>query len=363
MRRAYFGSVRVSGAPEPARVRPRIVLASHRNGALDGAVVQAAFPWAQFLVSMQLMRGPLRLLVTGIPVIRQRDVERYRMDRSTVTDPVSASIDHIVAGGDLVIFPEGTSEWGHAPGTYHRGAAMIWCRLQQAGVEVDVIPLGLMYSAPERFCSLADMWRGSALELPGPGDDEDSEWERRVHEAMMRNLDAVSVHCPDPETFDRVQRRATERARAGESFAAAFLEEQDQARRRARDSGPEPEHEPARRGLGAGAHSWPRRIGLALHWLLAPVLLAAWSAGRAADARNTVSFFRVLGGTSGVLVWVPLLAAGLGGAAATGAGPAASTIVCAGLACAVLGGVILRARRWQPDTAPLTDRTADPPHR
>lgn len=353
MRRAYFGSVRVGGVPAPPRRRPRIVLASHRNGALDGAVVQAAFPCAQYLVSMQLMRGPLKLLATGIPVVRQRDVERYRMDRSAVTDPVSASADHVMAGGDLVIFPEGTSTWGSAPGPYHRGAAKIWCRLRREGIEVDVIPLGLMYSAPERFSSLAEIWLGAALDIPEPGDGELSDGEERVHQAMTRGLDAVSVRCADPATFDRVQQRATARARAGESFAEAFLEEQDRARRQAR-APRESECGTADPALAARPSPWPRRFGLALTWLFAPVLLAAWAAGRAADARNTVSFFRVLGGTAATLIWVPLLAIVLGGATALGAGPMTATVIGAGLACAALGRAILRARRWQPDTAPLS---------
>ncbi len=353
MRRAYFGSVRVGGAPAPARGRPRIILASHRNGALDGAVVQAAFPCAQYLVSMQLMRGPLKLLATGVPVVRQRDVERYRMDRSAVTDPVSASADHVIAGGDLVIFPEGTSTWGSAPGPYHRGAAKIWCRLRREGVDVDVIPLGLMYSAPERFLSLAEIWLGAPLDVPEPGDGVLSDGEERVHQAMMRGLDAVSVHCADPETFDRVQQRATARARSGESFAEAFLEEQDRAGQQAR-SWPEPGRGSAGSSLAARPSPWPRRFGLALNWLFSPVLLAAWAAGRAADARNTVSFFRVLGGTAATLIWVPVLAVGLGGATAAGAGPEAAIVVGAGLVCAALGRAILRARRWQPDTTALS---------
>lgn len=71
-----------------------------------------AFPWAQFLISYQL----LRLLFTGVPVARPKDVERYGMDPGEVRDPVQASANHLCAGGDLVIFPERTtSRWGPGP--------------------------------------------------------------------------------------------------------------------------------------------------------------------------------------------------------------------------------------------------------
>ena len=226
MRRASFVRVRTGGAVPGPRRRPRLIVSSHRNGAIDGALVQSAFPDAQYLVSMQLLRGPLRLLFTGIPVIRQRDVERYGMDRSSVNDPVSAGADHLSAGGDLVVFPEGTSEWQHTAGAYQRGAAKIYCRLQEAGVDVDVIPVGLFYLAPERFGTIAELWCGPAVDLPQGTDGPRIEREKRAHAILSEALDEVSVHCPDPQTFDLVQQRATDRARAGESFAAAFLDEQ-----------------------------------------------------------------------------------------------------------------------------------------
>lgn len=68
MRRASFVRVLIGGTVPGPRRRPRRIIAGHRNGAIDGALVQSAFPDAQYLVSMQLLRGPLRLLFTGIPV-------------------------------------------------------------------------------------------------------------------------------------------------------------------------------------------------------------------------------------------------------------------------------------------------------
>ena len=378
MRRASFVRVRTGGAVPGPRRRPRLIVSSHRNGAIDGALVQSAFPHAQYLVSMQLLRGPLRLLFTGIPVIRQRDVERYGMDRSSVNDPVSAGVDHLRAGGDLVIFPEGTSEWQHTAGAYQRGAAKIFCRLQEAGVDVDVVPVGLFYLAPERFGTIAELWCGPTVGLPQDADGPRIEREKHAHAILSEALDAVSVHCPDPQTFDIVQHRATERARAGESFAASFLDEQAAAVRgvavqgvagtATADGGPtagsvvSPEPVTASRPASAATAApspWPRRLGIALHWLFAPVLLAGWFAGKKADARNTVSFFRSLGGSAGVVIWLLIVAAAAVWAVLAGAGATAGAVAGAGLLSAAAGRLLLRARRWQPDTAPLDTAPLD----
>jgi hypothetical protein len=41
--------------------------------------------------------------------------------------------------------------------------------------------------------------------------------------------------------------------------------------------------------------------------LLAPVMLIGFLAGRKADARNTVTFFRMVGGFAAALPWLPVL--------------------------------------------------------
>ena len=356
LRRAYFGRVRVAGTQPGPRRRSRLIVASHRKGALDGAIVLAAFPHAQHLVSLQLLRGPLRVLFTGIPVIRAKDVERYGMDRSQITDPVTAGVTHLRDGGDLVVFPEGTSEWRHAPGTHQRGAAKIWCRLQEEGIDVDVIPVGLFYAAPERYGSTVQPWVGPVLELPRSTAGRRIEREKEAHRIMTAALDAVSVNCPDEATFDGVQARATVRARAGESFAAAFLDEQAAAVA-ADNTAAEAVVASAGSVPQAAPSPWPRRLGLVLHWPVWPVLGAAWAVGRRADARNTVSFFRVLGGAGATVVWAAVLVGAAVTGIATGHGPATAAVAGCGLGSVLLGRVLLRARRWQPDTAPLTSST------
>lgn len=343
VRTFYFGRVPVAGEPAPAG--PLLVLASHRNGAIDGFQVLAAHPRAQFLVSVQLLRNPLlRLLFTGIPVVRPKDVQRYGLDPAVVADPVEAGCAHLRAGGDLAVFPEGTSRWGHAPQPYRRGAARILCRLREEGLEPTVVPLGLHYSTPDAFRSRAEVVRGAPVSVPpreGPDGvvRDDRAWEDAVAAALGAALDAVSVDCPDEETFLHVQAAALARARSGESYAEAFLDEQTRATRAVPTPSPSPQVAPS-----PGRTSAVRVLGLALLWLLWPVLLAGHLAGTRADARNTVTFFRMAAGLAASVLWLLLLVL----AALLLPWTWVPWLLLAGAACAVLGWTLLGLPRWRP---------------
>lgn len=301
------------------RPRPRLIVSSHRNGAIDGHQVLAAFPQAQFLISIQLVRSWfLRLFIAGIPVVRPKDVERYNLDPASVASPVEAGCAHLRRGGDLGIFPEASSEWGHRPQPYKPGAARIACTLIDEGIDLEVIPVGLFYSTPDRFRSRAEVVCGTAVTIPARNGKDRSTWEAEVASAIGSGLDEVSVNCPDEQSFERIQAEALEDARssasAPASFASAFLHQQKvvcQGERpgqvaQGRDA-PPTRVDSAEVEVPARRFPVLRAIGFALMWLFAPVLAAGAFAGSRADGRNTVTFFRLLGGFAAVMVWVPVL--------------------------------------------------------
>jgi 1-acyl-sn-glycerol-3-phosphate acyltransferase len=303
LRTAYFGRIQVVARNPKAleKTGPRLIVSSHRNGALDGYVVLTAFPLAQFLVSIQLLRKwVLRLLFTGIPVVREKDRQRYGLDRTTVANPVDAGVAHLKAGGDLIVFPEGSSEWRPNPLPYQRGAAKMAAALLTAGVPVQVIPMGLHYPQPDRFRSPVDLVTGDPIVLPIRAPEEaDKVWEDRLHTAISDALRAVSVNCPDEATFQAAEAQAREAVLDGQpSYGEAFLEAQRGVR-----------------GLRDGPHqahrvrAWEKGLLTCSALVFAPIVLGAWLAGRKADARNTVSFFRVLGGLAGAVLWLPMIGA------------------------------------------------------
>jgi 1-acyl-sn-glycerol-3-phosphate acyltransferase len=304
LRGFYFGRIRIVGArrqPAPRR-GGRLIVSSHRNGAIDGYTVLRAFPGAQGLVSIQLLQHPLlRWMFDGIAVVRGKDRERHGVRRDAFAHPVDAGCAQLRAGGDLVVFPEGSSEWGWHPLPYQRGATRIACTLLAEGVSLELVPLGLHYQTPDRFRSRVEVLVGAPVELPARADDEsERDWELRLHQAIAAALDAVSVNCPDPAGFAAAEAWATARAAAGESYALAFIEAQQrlQALRSLPALPPSPR-----------ARAWPWDwVAVAAFMLLAaPVLLAGRFVGSKADARNTVSFFRITGGLVAALAWLPCL--------------------------------------------------------
>lgn len=303
LRGFYFGRVRIVGArrrPAPRR-GGRLIVSSHRNGAIDGYTVLRAFPGVQGLVSIQLLRHPLlRWLFDGIAVVREKDHRHYGIRRAAFAHPVDAGCAQLRAGGDLVVFPEGSSEWGWRPLPYQRGAARIARTLLAEGVQLELVPVGLYYQAPDRFRSRVEVLVGAPLELPmRAASESERDWELRLHQAIAMALDAVSVDCPDPAGFAAVEAWATTKAAAGESYALAFIDAQQclQAQRSL------PTLPPPR----VRAWPWDWVVVAAFMLLSAPVLLSGRFAGSKADARNTVSFFRIVGGLAVAVVWLPCL--------------------------------------------------------
>lgn len=299
LRSFYFAEVRIVGAhhqPVPAR-GGRLIISSHRNGAIDGYMVLKAFPGVQGLISIQLLQHPLlRWMFDGIAVVRDKDRERHGVQRATFARPVDAGCAHLRAGGDLVIFPEGSSEWGFQPLPYQRGAARIVQTLLSEEVSVEVVPLGLHYRAPDQFRSAVEILVGEPVDLPPRLAGETSrDWERRLHQTMADALDAVSVKCPDAATFALAEAAAAASAATGRSYALAFVDAQQHPQP------PLPSPQPPR------PRPWDGLAVAAFLLLAAPVLLAGRVAGGKADARNTVSLFRITGGGVAALIWLPCL--------------------------------------------------------
>ena len=301
MLRNFYFRVRVVGSPCAARPCT-LVVSSHRNGAIDGYLVLAAFPRAVFLASAQLLRNPwLRLMFAGIPVVRAKDAQRHHLDPQRFASPVSATLSCLEQGSCVALFPEGTSCWGPKPLPYAQGAALVAClSWLREGVPPQVIPVGLFYRAPDRFRSRAEVLVGQSVAIPPQAGRELRTWVTDTAAAIGAALDSVSVNCPDVDTFERVEREAAAESSAGASYALAFKEREAMARQGccARSVGPPVVRAPR-------AWQWPC-IGIAT-LLLGPVLLGALAAGKRADARNTTTLFRMLGGTAVAAVWVPLL--------------------------------------------------------
>ncbi|QTF06960.1 glycerol acyltransferase [Brenneria izadpanahii] len=282
---------------------PTLLLASHRNGATDGWIFNQLLPTAQFLTSVQLLRSRfLRLMFAGIPVVRDKDRVRYGYSRAQAGNPILQAIAHLKLGGSVIIFPEGTSEWGPGPQPYQEGAAKIIRRLMQEQCRFQVIVAGSFYQAPDRFGSALELLVSDPLALPEQGEDSIAHWEMRIMQSLSCSLDRVSVTCRDEPMLERVARQACYRSRIDGSYALAFKQAEQQA---LKGRAPEPTRaETSRASMNILQWvAWTVFI-----FTLLPVWLCGWWAGRRADGRNTTTFFRLAGGFGMALVWLPCLA-------------------------------------------------------
>ena len=363
LRALYYRRVDIIGTP--CRDRPTLYLLSHRNGAIDGIVYQKALGDTPSLISIQLLRGPLRLLFAGIPVVRDKDRARYGIQADAVAAPVAAAIAQLRAGGSLALYPEGTSAWEPRPLPYHSGMAVIAAKLLAAGADFVVQPAAAYYSKPDGFRSRVSLIFGAPFVPQGESIAE-------LQNELAAALDAVSVNCADATHFNQVQHAAWQAAQQGEDYGVAFLRAQranhpanigcasahrplttelpphappitaasatDIPPDRGEGGGCEAvvakttpalghvcnlNFPPLRSGGGTGrgcenrvASAFKTKCKQALATLAlcltCPLIVAgACLAARAADGRNNTSFFRILGGMAGALLQIPLWLAAL----------------------------------------------------
>ena len=211
----YYRHVDVRGAPVSRR--PTLFLLSHRNGATDGQIYMAALGAAPSLISIQLLRHWfLRLFFTGIPVVRDKDRERYGIAADAVPSPISAAITQLKHGGSLCIYPEGTSAWQARPLPYHSGMAVIAARLKTAGVDFDVQPLAAHYSKPDGFRSRVSIIVGPAFRPQG-------ESVRDLQAELSAALAAISVNAADNASFNRAVDAAWQAVQHGDDYGEAYL--------------------------------------------------------------------------------------------------------------------------------------------
>lgn len=312
-----FHRVRASGVEIPQR-GPILYVCLHRNGALDGAAYRRVAPRAMATLSSQLRRKRwMRLIFDGIELVRAKDRDR---DGDRVDNGVSFAccVEHLAGGGQLLFFPEGTSELGPRHLKFRAGVA----HLIQAALErlptLAVVPLAAHYEAPTEWQSDVDVEVGKMILFSGmPRATE-------IMRAVTDGLESVGLDCETP-----VERAATEAL-----AYAATLGQKDigyaQALHAMHGVSPKPWEtlHDAAQSDGLLFHQnvplVPTRLPAIylLLWLLLtplvfaaaflnwPVVIAAWFAPRRfADAPNVVSMWRTLAGVGVAYLWAPFMVA------------------------------------------------------
>ena len=317
--RAYFNRVTVLNPERLPRSGPAFYLALHRNGAVDGFVYSSILPRASFLISTQLRKSLFaRLFFSGIEVTRGKD----EGDRSANEDALARCRELLQAGGQLAIFPEGTSGLGPRHLPFKSGAARILLDCLDRGVAPPVIPLGISYESPWSFRSNVEIVVGAPISTDLSGVSGPRERLRLLKGRVEAALEEVGVNVDTPEYQDRIQRLA---------YASTLATSRSYHRSlKALERGIP---EPVLKEGDALEPSLFRHQGVPLYpmkhaWLYALLLLAfapvtlaagvanalpllgAWIAGRTLpDGPNVVSLWRILVGAPLAVLWAAGVAA------------------------------------------------------
>lgn len=155
----FFRRIEIEGLERVPRHGPLLVVANHVNGLLDPMLVLAALPRVpRFLGKSGLWEiaalRPFLAWARVIPVHRPGDPGA---DPARNAAAFAAAAEALAGGGAVAIFPEGRShdEPGLAP--LKTGAARIALAAEAArpGLGLEVLPVGLVFDAKERFRSRA----------------------------------------------------------------------------------------------------------------------------------------------------------------------------------------------------------------
>jgi 1-acyl-sn-glycerol-3-phosphate acyltransferase len=299
---------------------PTLYVGLHRNGAVDGFVYSSVLPRASFLISTQLRKRLLgRIFFSGIEVVRDKD----QGDRKVNDAALTRCREYLQSGGELFIFPEGTSSLGPRHLPFKSGAARLALDAIENGVDLTIVPLGIAYEAPDEFRSNVEVIVGEPVSTRfEEGDDRLSELKRR----LTRSLEDVGINVDSREVQEKIEKLAyastlgTSRS-YHESLKSLETSIPPSLDARWRSLQREMEHRPF---THQGVPLVPLRNGWLYALVLAvlspfvlagaalnvvPLLGATLASRRLADGRNVVMLWKILAGVPLLVVWALAIAA------------------------------------------------------
>jgi 1-acyl-sn-glycerol-3-phosphate acyltransferase len=167
MRHVFFREVEVTGREGIPRGVPLVFVANHNNSVVD-SVLLLALPGARprmlaksTLFSHPVM-GPLLALAGALPVYRRQDASA---DVSRNFETFAHCRRVLAAGGQIALFPEGTSH-NERRLPIKSGAARIVLEAEalQGPLGIRIVPVGLNYEAKDRFRSKVWVCVGHAVD-------------------------------------------------------------------------------------------------------------------------------------------------------------------------------------------------------
>ncbi|EEF62255.1 1-acyl-sn-glycerol-3-phosphate acyltransferase [Pedosphaera parvula] len=321
--RLYFSRIKVIHPERLPQTGPVLYLGLHRNGAVDGFVYRRVLRRPTFLISTQLRKNWFaRLFFHGIAVNRLKD----EGNRSLNETALKQCLSHLQAGGELFIFPEGTSSLGPSHLPFKSGA--IWLLLdylRAGGPALQVIPLGIHYECPWGFRSRVEVVVGEPISTELPADHSQFEQLRGMKRRVQTALETVGINVCSAEHQEIIQRLAYAASLGTSRSYFKTLKSLEKSKTEAEFTAwnkLKPELTARKLLLHQGVPLFPSGsvalyvLGLLLAspivsaaiLLNLPPFLAGWFAGqRLADDRNVITLWRILVGFPIFVLWIGIV--------------------------------------------------------
>jgi 1-acyl-sn-glycerol-3-phosphate acyltransferase len=313
---AYFTRIRVMGREHLPKAGPILYVGLHRNGAVDGFVYKSIFRRAIFLIAAQLQKNLFsNIFFTGIPVVRDKDSGDRGMNAAAMQRCGKLLAD----GGELFVFPEGTSSLGPQHLPLKSGAARIAIETWQQCVPLKIVPLGITYDAPSMFRSSVEVIVGEVIGSEQIGSLQGEAQLSQAKKAITRALEDVGINVESVDYFEELRAIARMASPGGSYFRAMKLCEKGIPREL---QGAWDALRDGIRGSNLKQCEATSPFSMASPWislfagiLLAPLVTAAaamnslplagayWAGRKFPDAPNVIALWRILVGAPLFFLW------------------------------------------------------------
>ena len=203
--RIYFRRVAVINKEGLRLGGPFLVVCNHPNTMMDAVGVVANLrKQTFFLANYSLFKHPVaNFLLTRlycIPIQRTLDVDGGKVNNE---NSFIRCRDHLKGGGSIFIAPEGTSFVERTIRPFKTGAARIALDYQtHCEAPLRILPVGLIYTAPEDFRSDLVFHVGEPVNVPDFVADyrrDPRKGVRALTELLEQTVKGLTLHCVDEE--------------------------------------------------------------------------------------------------------------------------------------------------------------------
>ena len=202
----YFERITVIHSERLPCSAPVLYLGLHRNGAVDGFVYLRVFRRPLFMISTQLRkRWFARLFFYGIAVTRAKDEGDHSVNAAAMRE----CLEHLRNGGELFVFPEGTSSLGPRHLRLKSGAArLVLDYLSAGGPPLRVVPVGIYYERPWAFRSKVEVLIGPPISTEIPAAATELERVKEMRRRIQGSLEQVGINVVSEQYHEMIERLA-----------------------------------------------------------------------------------------------------------------------------------------------------------